>query len=148
MTQIENLKILTHWRSTVIDNITYVGYILTLLKCSLLVVNGYKKKKLHMNLWDWWIFIAISFTVFEFSYLWKHVSLYIYDNRILFLVIEIVNSAKRFGSIIGNFKLYSSCTIKLLPCHCVFQEFQFHFIIWIMSIQKNIFLSRFAYYKC
>jgi len=58
------------------------------------------------------------------------------DNRILFLVIAIVNSAKRFGSIIGNFKLYSTRTIKLLPCHCVFQEFQFHFIVWIISMKK------------
>jgi len=47
-TQIENLKMLTHRRSTVIDNVTR-SYIVTLLKCSLLVVNRYKKKKLQLN---------------------------------------------------------------------------------------------------
>ena len=128
---------LTHRRSTVNDNVTYVQrYILTLLKCSRLVVKRYKKKKLHMNKWHWWISYCCKFNSLWVLLLLEAWSLYIYDNRILFLVIEIVNSAKRFGSIIGNFKLYSTCTIKLLPCHCVFQEFQFHFIVWIISMKK------------
>ena len=68
--------------------------------------------------------IAISFTVFDFCYLWKHVSLYI-DNRSLFLVIEIVNSAKRFGSIIGNFKLYSTIMFHYYHFTVMFKNFNF-----------------------
>ena len=121
---------LTHKRSTVIDNVTYVHP-----KFIKMQPTG-SKKTLHVNKWDWWISYCYKFySLWVFiCYLWKHVSLYI-DNRILFLVIEIVNSAKRFGSIIGNFKLYSTCTMKWLQCHCVFQEFQFHFIVWIISMK-------------